>query len=125
MNENMKTTLENLPDILTPEDIADIMRISKSAVNRLLKSGDIEVIRYGSIVRIEKAKFREWLDKCMNGEFVKPRKRNPSGNHTKNATMSEPKSLHREYHDNGQTLLNISHESGTGSSSASNSGYNG
>ena len=61
MNENMKTTLENLPDILTPEDIAEIMRINKSAVNRIIKSGDIEVIRYGSIVRIEKAKFREWL----------------------------------------------------------------
>ena len=125
MNENMKTTLENLPDILTPEDIADIMRINKSAVNRLLKSGDIEVIRYGSIVRIEKAKFREWLDKCMNGAFVKPRKRNPSSNHTKNAAMSEHRGFHREYHDNDQTSLNISHESGNRSNFASNGGYNG
>ena len=75
MNENIIKSLNELPDILTPDEISEFMRINKSAVNRIIRSGDLKVIRYGGIVRIEKAAFREWLNKCASGIFVKERKR--------------------------------------------------
>ena len=94
MNENIIKSLNELPDILTPDEISEFMRINKSAVNRIIRSGDLKVIRYGGIVRIEKAAFREWLDKCASGAFKKERKRNTV------PKISEDKESHRNITDN-------------------------
>ena len=89
MNENIIKSLNELPDILTPDEISEFMRINKSAVNRIIRSGDLKVIRYGGIVHIEKAAFREWLDKCASGVFIKERKRNTA------PKTSEHKDIHK------------------------------
>ena len=89
MNENIIKSLNELPDILTPDEISEFMRINKSAVNRIIRSGDLKVIRYGGIVRIEKAAFHEWLDKCASGAFTKERK------HNVKHKISENKDIHK------------------------------
>ena len=100
MNENICKSLNELPDILTPDEISEIMRINKSAVNRIIRSGDLKVIRYGGIVRIEKSAFREWLNKCASGAFVKERKHNTVPNTSEHKDIHKNMTANAHYPDN-------------------------
>ena len=99
MNENIIKSLNELPDILTPDEISEFMRINKSAVNRIIRGGDLKVIRYGGIVRIEKAAFREWLDKCASGAFIKERKRNVKQKISENKDIQKSMTANAPYSD--------------------------
>ena len=47
--------------LYTPDDIMRIMRLSKSSVYKLFKSGDFPAIKIGSILRVDKQAFERWL----------------------------------------------------------------
>ncbi len=47
--------------LYTPDDIMRIMRLSKSSVYKLFKSGDFPAIKIGSILRVDKRAFERWL----------------------------------------------------------------
>ena len=100
MNENIIKSLNELPDILTPDEISEIMRINKSALNRIIRSGDLKVIRYGGIVRIEKAAFREWLNKCASGAFRKERKCSVRKKIPENKDIQKNMTANTHYPDN-------------------------
>ena len=47
--------------LLTPEDIMLAMRLSRSSVYKLLKSGEIPTVKVGKMLRVNKSDFEHWL----------------------------------------------------------------
>jgi excisionase family DNA binding protein len=63
MQDNGRRTLDELPDVLTVEDIAKYLRCGRSKAYELTKLREFPAIRIGKLVRIRKDKFIEWLEK--------------------------------------------------------------
>jgi len=55
--------LENLPDIVTPKQLAEFLQISETTVKRALKSGELQGFKAGRDWRIEREKAISWLNK--------------------------------------------------------------
>lgn len=55
--------MENLPDVLTPEMLMDILKIGRNSTYNLLRSGAIRSIRIGKQYRIPKDALIEYLAK--------------------------------------------------------------
>lgn len=53
--------MDSLPKILTAEQIAQYLAISKKTVYELIKSGDIKGFCIGRTVRVEKSDFIQWI----------------------------------------------------------------
>ncbi len=53
--------LENYNDVLTAEELIEILRISRGTVYSLLKSNTIKSIRIGHTYRVPKQYLREYL----------------------------------------------------------------
>ncbi|WP_409969818.1 excisionase family DNA-binding protein [Bengtsoniella intestinalis] len=53
--------LRRLPDVMTVEQLVDVLCISKKTCYSLLKSGEIEAIRIGRIYRIPKINVLKYL----------------------------------------------------------------
>jgi excisionase family DNA binding protein len=47
--------------LLTPEDIAERLQVSRRTVRRLIKSQKIQVMRVGRLIRITQAAFEAYL----------------------------------------------------------------
>ena len=47
--------------LITPEDIMLAMRLSRSSVYKLLKSGEIPTVKIGKMLRVNKSDFEHWL----------------------------------------------------------------
>lgn len=64
--EKQADTLEFLPEILTAQDIANYLKISRASVYELLKlttkQGGIPNIQVGLSKRVEKADFIKWIE---------------------------------------------------------------
>jgi excisionase family DNA binding protein len=54
---------EIIPVLLTGEDIARIMQISRAHAYRLMREADLPVIRIGKMVRVKPADFERFLEK--------------------------------------------------------------
>ena len=50
-----------MPDLLTVSEVADRLRISRQAVHKKIKSGDIPFVRVGKLYRISGT----WLDEYI------------------------------------------------------------
>lgn len=55
-------SLENYPDVLTPDDVIKILQIGRNKVYELLHDGSIRSIRIGRKHRIPKKILIEFLD---------------------------------------------------------------
>lgn len=55
-------TLENYPDVLTPDDVIEILNIGRSKIYELLNDGTIKSIRIGRKHRIPKKILIEFLE---------------------------------------------------------------
>lgn len=55
-----------VPELLTVEDAAAILRMSKMTVYRLVDSGDLPHFRIGRTVRIRKDDFEHYLRRAYN-----------------------------------------------------------
>jgi excisionase family DNA binding protein len=57
--------LEGLPAVLTVEEVAKVLRVSKRSVYRLLSEGEqgdrIRAIRIGRLLRVERAELERYL----------------------------------------------------------------
>jgi excisionase family DNA binding protein len=54
--------LEGQPELMTTEEVAELMRVSQGTVLRWMKEGGLPVISVGpKLRRIQRANFREWL----------------------------------------------------------------
>lgn len=50
----------NLPSYLTPRDIEEELRLSRSTVYRLLRSGELPHVRFRRKIRVRREVFEEW-----------------------------------------------------------------
>jgi len=55
------------PLVLRPEEVAEILRISKSQVYTLCREGEIPAFYIGRNLRIPSRDFSEWLDSQYSG----------------------------------------------------------
>lgn len=46
---------DEFPNMLSPEQVADIMNVSKETVYRMVRRGDYDSLKLGRIIRIPKA----------------------------------------------------------------------
>lgn len=53
--------LDNLPEIMTIEQLAEALHVSRSTINRAIKAGDLKAFKIGKSVRIEKESVIEWV----------------------------------------------------------------
>lgn len=57
------TNPENLPMVLTPADIAEILGVSRNTTYEFIRREGFPVFKVGKQYRVSKAKFLEWLDR--------------------------------------------------------------
>lgn len=60
----MSDELENL---LSPKDAADLLGVSERGFFRLTKSGTVRSIRIGRLLRIDPVDLRQFIDSCKSG----------------------------------------------------------
>lgn len=53
--------LKNYKDILSVEDLCEILSIGKNTAYRLLKSGEIKAIRIGKVYKIPKKSITDYI----------------------------------------------------------------
>jgi len=61
---------EELPCVLTPKDIEDILGISKNSAYELCHSKGFPAKKVGKLIRISKEKFIEWMNNTNNSTNV-------------------------------------------------------
>lgn len=54
-------TLEEFPDVLTVEDLMEVLHIGRSVAYRLLQAGEVGAIHIGRLWRVPKHCVREYL----------------------------------------------------------------
>ena len=50
-----------IPAVITVEELAEILRIGRNSAYKLVKSGDIDIIRIGRTIRIPKNALLDYL----------------------------------------------------------------
>lgn len=58
----------DLPDVLTPDEVAKPLRITSSTVINAIKKGKLKAIKVGRLWRIQKLDAIEWLEKGSAGQ---------------------------------------------------------
>lgn len=66
----MKMGFKELPEIVTPKQLADYLQVSEMTVKRALKSGELKGFKVGRDWRIEKTQILKWLKVNEDGETV-------------------------------------------------------
>jgi len=69
-NLEMRGNIEDLPDILTVDDLQKILGISRSMAYRLIRSEEIKHLRIGRIIRIPKRYLVDFIYKAPYNEGV-------------------------------------------------------
>ena len=52
--------------LLTPSDVAEVLKISKAKAYALLKSGDIPTVRIGALVRVRQQDLERYVNEKVN-----------------------------------------------------------
>lgn len=52
---------EDFPDIMTPEDVCEALRIGNNAVYEILNSGKLKAFKNGRVWRIPKTSLMEYI----------------------------------------------------------------
>jgi excisionase family DNA binding protein len=66
MGTNIKS-LDELPPVLRPHDIARALNLSRSAVYTIIKKASFPKMRLGKAILIHKNTFLQWLDTLNQG----------------------------------------------------------
>ncbi len=59
---------------LTPQEVAELLRVSSAAIHRLLRRGDLPAVRVGRAWRVEDVELQRWLRRRQS-----PNARRPNG----------------------------------------------
>ena len=62
MNKKNSITSENLPVVLSVQQLAEVLQIGRNSTYDLVKSGQIRSIRIGKTIRIPQAALLEYLN---------------------------------------------------------------
>jgi putative molybdopterin biosynthesis protein len=69
--DTINAPLEYMPDPLTPQEVADVLRVGRSTVFELIKRGEIRHLRVGKSQRarilIYKADLEAWIEANKQG----------------------------------------------------------
>lgn len=63
MNKKISISSENLPVVLSVQQLAEVLQIGRNSAYDLVKSGQIRSIRIGKTIRIPQAALLEYLGK--------------------------------------------------------------
>lgn len=63
MNKKISIPSENLPVVLSVQQLAEVLQIGRNSAYDLVKSGQIRSIRIGKTIRIPQAALLEYLGK--------------------------------------------------------------
>ena len=63
MDKKIPITPDNLPVVLSVQQLADVLQIGRNSAYDLVKSGQIRSIRIGKTIRIPQAALLEYLGK--------------------------------------------------------------
>lgn len=63
MNKKISIPSENLPVVLSVQQLAEVLQIGRNSAYDLVKSGQIRSIRIGRTIRIPQAALLEYLGK--------------------------------------------------------------
>lgn len=63
MNKKIPITPENLPIVLSVQQLAEVLQIGRNSAYNLVKSGQIQSIRIGRNIRIPQTALLEYLNK--------------------------------------------------------------
>lgn len=63
--------INNLPPVLTPMDVADILRISRNKAYEVVHSRGFPSIKIGKQYRVSSDKFLSWLNSQSNSQMEK------------------------------------------------------
>ena len=63
MNKKISIISENLPVVLSVQQLAEVLQIGRNSAYDLVKSGQIRSIRIGKTIRIPQATLLEYLGK--------------------------------------------------------------
>lgn len=66
MTRQKITTLDNLPDILSPQQVADYVGVARQRVYDFCQFGEIKSFTIGASRKIRKSDMLVWLDKVSN-----------------------------------------------------------
>ena len=53
--------IENLPDIVTLQELAEFFKISESTIRKAIKDGNLEYLKIGKDYRFEKEAVIRWV----------------------------------------------------------------
>ncbi|MEK3864746.1 helix-turn-helix domain-containing protein [Paenibacillus sp. FSL R5-0636] len=53
--------IETLPEICTPEEVAEYLNVARSTIYAWCASGDLPSIKMRKVIRIRKAALLEWI----------------------------------------------------------------
>jgi len=62
-------TSNELPDVLTANEVAQYLRLSAATVCRLAQAGAIPAVRIGRVWRFQRKLLDEWLSEWMRGNL--------------------------------------------------------
>ncbi len=54
-----RVQLDDLPELVTPEEAATVLRVSRNSMYELLKSGAVPSLKFGRLIRIRKTALLE------------------------------------------------------------------
>lgn len=57
---------------LTPQEVAELLRVSPAAIHRLLRRGDLPAVRVGRAWRVEDAELQRWLRRRRSWNARRP-----------------------------------------------------
>ena len=69
MNENFYKSYDELPLMLSVQEIAKVLGISKTSAYELVRSKGFPVLKIGSRMVVPKEKFREWVEQNTGGSI--------------------------------------------------------
>lgn len=59
--------LNSLPQLLTAEEVAGVMRVSKDLIYSMARDGEIPHVKLGRLVRIPKHQLIDWIETGEKG----------------------------------------------------------
>lgn len=70
MSKTVYRSIDELPLMLTPEDIGAVLGISRNNAYAVIHSKDFPVVKIGKQYRINKDKFMQWLETVQTVEIA-------------------------------------------------------
>lgn len=69
-SDSTQRIFDNYPDILKPEEIQQILGVSRATCWKIMYSKGFPLIKISRVLRVHKAEFIKWLEESSKSEAV-------------------------------------------------------